>query len=107
MSLCSSSSHVFGKRLKRYVFHLQSLYIELLLNGACNFIIQTLAEEIQKMTSTAQKRKMRLKERSLKRKNKKGGKVTEEKVRYIAPVISLQLLGMHHYNLFIFNFSTL
>jgi hypothetical protein len=42
--------------------------------------IQTLVEEVHKMTATAQKRKLRLKERSQKRKLKKGGKAGEEKV---------------------------
>jgi hypothetical protein len=43
-------------------------------------LLQTLVEEVHKMTATAQKRKLRLKERSQKRKLKKGGKAGEEKV---------------------------
>lgn len=44
------------------------------------------------MTATAQKRKMRLKERSLKRKSKKGARADEDKVRlfYIVKIVCLR-----------------
>lgn len=41
------------------------------------YFLQTLVTEVQKMTATAQKRKQRLKERSLKRKGKIGKKSDE------------------------------
>ena len=46
----------------------------LILIGTASTYKKTLAEEITKMTATAVKRKLRLKERSQKRKSKKGGK---------------------------------